>query len=95
MSLMLYGSATFKLVPFVFGHDNNAQPLGQPDRPEAALLGSLRASRSGGRLPQTLPTGCGTLGINESKREGFRTSPTALQVGPHPLRLYSHDYGKR
>ncbi len=28
-----------------------AQPIGQPDRREAALLGALRASRSGGRLP--------------------------------------------
>lgn len=32
----------------------DAEPLGQPDRLQAALAGSLRASRSGGRLPQTL-----------------------------------------
>jgi hypothetical protein len=33
---------------------NDAQPLGQPDRREAALLGSPSASPPGGRLPQTL-----------------------------------------
>ena len=31
-----------------------AQPLGQPDSPKAALLGTLPASRSGNRLPPTL-----------------------------------------
>jgi hypothetical protein len=34
------------------GH--NQYQLGQPDRREAVLLGSLRASRSSGRLPRTL-----------------------------------------
>jgi hypothetical protein len=28
----------------------SAQPSAQPDRPQAALVGSLRATRSGGRL---------------------------------------------
>jgi hypothetical protein len=32
----------------------DAEPFGQPDRLQAALAGSLRAARSGGRLPQTL-----------------------------------------
>lgn len=31
-----------------------AQPVGQPDRLPAQPAGPLRASRSGGRLPQTL-----------------------------------------
>lgn len=34
--------------------NHDLQPCGQPDRPEAALLGPLRAARSGGRLPSTL-----------------------------------------
>jgi hypothetical protein len=37
-----------------FNCDADAQPYGQPDRPQAALAVSLRASRSGGRLPCTL-----------------------------------------
>ena len=37
-----------------FNMSGPAQPVGQPDCPSAALPGSLRAARSGSRLPFTL-----------------------------------------
>ena len=46
--------------------DSHAQPAAQPDRPSAALPGSLRAARSGGRLAFTLDVAL-TSPMNENE----------------------------
>lgn len=43
----------------------DTEPYGEPDRPTALLLGSIRAARSGGRLPSTLPLSTMTLKLAE------------------------------